>query len=76
MRQLRLAHFFIKKGDTMYSTGIVRKTDVLGRIVIPKEIRKNFSIKENDYLEIFVDGEMIVLKKAEDKTKLTTEPSS
>ena len=68
MRQLRLAHFFIKKGDMMYSAGIVRKTDGLGRIVIPKEIRKNFSINENDYLEIFVDGEMIVLKKATDKT--------
>ena len=53
----------------MYSTGIVRKTDKLGRIVIPKEIRKNFAIKKDDYVEIFVDGEMIILKKTEDKTK-------
>ncbi len=59
----------------MYSTGIVRKTDGLGRIVIPIEIRKNFSIKKDDYVEIFVDGEMIVLKKAEDNTKLTSEAS-
>lgn len=46
----------------MKSTGIVRKTDELGRIVIPKEIRRSLSINECDPLEIFVDGDKVVLK--------------
>lgn len=45
------------------STGIVRRIDELGRIVIPKEIRKNLRIRNGDNLEIIVDGENIVLKK-------------
>lgn len=45
------------------STGIVRRIDELGRIVIPKEIRKNLRIKNGDNLEILVDGENITLKK-------------
>ena len=45
------------------STGIVRRIDELGRIVIPKEIRKNLRIKKGDNLEIVVDGENITLKK-------------
>ena len=50
----------------MKSTGIVRKIDELGRIVIPKEIRRTFDIKENtDALEIFVDENTIILKKYE-----------
>ena len=50
----------------MKSTGIVRKIDELGRIVIPKEIRRTFDIKENtDALEIFVDENTIMLKKYE-----------
>lgn len=48
----------------MKSTGIVRKIDDLGRIVIPKEIRRLFELKENsDALEIFVDENTIILKK-------------
>lgn len=47
----------------MKSTGIVRRIDDLGRVVIPKEIRKNLKIKENESLEIFIDGENIILKK-------------
>ena len=47
----------------MKSTGIIRRIDDLGRVVIPKEIRKNLNIKENDSLEIFIDGENIILKK-------------
>ncbi len=48
----------------MKATGIVRKIDDLGRVVIPKEIRKNLHIREGDPLEIFIErnGE-IVLKK-------------
>lgn len=47
----------------MKATGIVRKTDQLGRIVIPMELRKKLSIGENDPLEIFVDEDMIILKR-------------
>ncbi|MDI6605311.1 MAG: AbrB/MazE/SpoVT family DNA-binding domain-containing protein [Thermoanaerobacteraceae bacterium] len=45
------------------STGIVRKVDELGRVVIPIELRRTLGIAERDSLEIYVDGEQIVLKK-------------
>jgi transcriptional pleiotropic regulator of transition state genes len=47
----------------MKATGIVRKIDELGRIVIPMELRRTLDIKERDPIEIFVDGERIVLVK-------------
>ena len=47
----------------MSTTGIIRRIDELGRIVIPKEIRKNLRIKNGDNLEIMVNGEDITLKK-------------
>lgn len=47
----------------MKATGMVRNLDVLGRIVLPKELRGTLDIGEKDSLEIFVDGESIVLKK-------------
>ena len=49
----------------MKATGIVRRTDHLGRIVIPKEIRRTLEIVEGDPLEIYTEGEQIVLKKYE-----------
>lgn len=49
----------------MKSTGIVRKVDELGRIVLPIELRRNLDIAERDALEIFVDGNAIVLRKYE-----------
>ena len=49
----------------MKSTGIVRRVDELGRVVIPKELRSTFDISEKDALEIFVDGDSIILKKYE-----------
>lgn len=49
----------------MKSTGIVRKVDELGRVVIPIELRRTLQIAEKDALEIYVDGEKIVLKKYE-----------
>ncbi|WP_317845482.1 AbrB/MazE/SpoVT family DNA-binding domain-containing protein [Schnuerera sp. xch1] len=49
----------------MKSTGIVRKVDRLGRVVIPIELRRNLDIDEKDALEIFIDGEHIILKKYE-----------
>ena len=47
----------------MKSTGVVRRVDDLGRIVIPKEIRQTLRIRDGESLEIFVDREMIALKK-------------
>ncbi|WP_048601140.1 AbrB/MazE/SpoVT family DNA-binding domain-containing protein [Rubeoparvulum massiliense] len=47
------------------STGIVRKVDELGRVVIPIELRRTLGIAEKDALEIYVDGERIILKKYE-----------
>ena len=49
----------------MKSTGIVRKVDELGRVVLPIELRRNLNINEKDALEIFVDDEKIILKKYE-----------
>lgn len=47
----------------MKSTGIVRKVDELGRIVLSIELRRTLDISEKDALEIYVDGSAIVLKK-------------
>ena len=47
----------------MKSTGIVRKVDELGRIVLPIELRRTLDIVEKDALEIYVDGSSIILKK-------------
>ncbi len=49
----------------MKSTGVVRQIDNLGRIVLPKELRKTFDIKEGDGMEVFVDGDLIILQKYE-----------
>ncbi len=49
----------------MKSTGIIRRIDELGRIVIPKEIRKKLEINIKDPMEIYVAGHEIVLKKVE-----------
>lgn len=50
-------------GIAMKSTGIVRKVDELGRIVLPIELRRTLDIAERDALEIFVDGDNIILHK-------------
>lgn len=47
----------------MKDIGIVRKLDTLGRIVVPKELRRMFDIENEDSVEIFVEGDTIVLKK-------------
>ena len=49
----------------MKSTGIVRKIDDLGRIVLPRELRKVLEINDRDPIEIFVDGNFIILQKYE-----------
>ena len=50
----------------MKSTGVVRKIDELGRIVLPSELRRVFGIREGDELEISVDGERVILQKRQD----------
>lgn len=49
----------------MKATGIVRKVDDLGRIVLPIELRRNLNIEIKDPLEIYVEDEYIILKKYE-----------
>lgn len=50
----------------MVSTGITRRVDELGRIVIPAELRRTMNINERDQIEIFSENDRIVLKKHED----------
>lgn len=52
-----------KVGNNMKSTGVVRRVDDLGRIVIPKEIRRNLKIRDGEEVEIYVGNEGIILKK-------------
>jgi transcriptional pleiotropic regulator of transition state genes len=47
----------------MKSTGIVRRVDQLGRVVIPVELRRTMDVAEKDALEVYVNGNMIILKK-------------
>lgn len=47
----------------MKSTGIIRRVDDLGRIVIPKEIRNRLNIRENDALELFVENNRLIFEK-------------
>jgi transcriptional pleiotropic regulator of transition state genes len=47
------------------TSGVVRRVDELGRIVIPIELRRTMGIEEKDALEIYVDGDKIILKKYE-----------
>jgi transcriptional pleiotropic regulator of transition state genes len=58
---------YIKKKEVMKmkSTGIVRKVDELGRVVLPIELRKTLHIDVKDPLEIFVDEDKVILKKYE-----------
>ena len=55
----------------MKSTGIVRKVDELGRVVLPIELRRNLNIEVKDSLEIFVDDDKIILKKYEPSDMFT-----
>lgn len=51
-----------KGGISVKSTGIVRKVDELGRVVIPIELRRTLGIEQKDSLEIYVDEDKIILK--------------
>lgn len=57
--------YYFREASTVKSTGIVRKVDELGRVVIPIELRRTLGIGEKDALEIYVDGDRIILKKYE-----------
>lgn len=59
----------------MKSTGIVRRIDELGRVVIPKEIRKTLKIREGDNLEIYVDKNSVILRKFSHLNSLTSTAS-
>lgn len=50
----------------MKSTGIVRKVDEMGRIVLPIEMRRTLDIAEKDTLEVYVEGDSIILRKYQD----------
>lgn len=58
----KLINYFFRRKRIMKSTGIVRKVDELGRVVIPIELRRTLGIAEKDALEIYVDDEKIILK--------------
>ena len=62
-QEKKCAH--LMEGIRMKSTGVVRKLDNLGRIVIPIELRKTMGIEIKDTLEIFTEGDEIILKKYE-----------
>lgn len=47
----------------MKSTGIIRRIDDLGRVVLPKEIRRTMHIKEGDPLELFVEGDFVCFRR-------------
>ena len=55
----------------MNSTGIVRRLDDLGRIVIPKEIRKSLKFMEGDALELFVGNNSLILKKYDNSDEIS-----
>lgn len=53
----------MKEVTTLKAAGIVRRIDDLGGVVIPKEIRRTLRIREGDPLEIFIDGEVILIRR-------------
>ena len=57
----------------MRATGILRRIDDLGRVVIPKEIRRSMRIKEGDALEIFTDNGFLCLRKYEAEKEFSAE---
>lgn len=60
----------------MKSTGIVRRVDELGRIVLPIEMRRTLDIAEKDALEIYVDGASVILKKYKPSCIFATPPGA
>ena len=63
MKATAVFHQPIERMSILKSTGIVRKVDELGRIVLPIELRHTLDIEPKDALEIYVDGNTIMLRK-------------
>jgi transcriptional pleiotropic regulator of transition state genes len=57
----------------MEATGIVRRIDDLGRVLVPKEIRRKLDIKDYDPMEIFIEGENIIIRKYNPQPPVITE---
>ena len=55
----------------MKTTGVIRRIDELGRIVIPKEIRKSLRIKDGENIEILIDNDNVILKRFSEMNRLT-----
>ena len=60
---VEIKYLHVEDTNNIKSTGIVRKIDELGRVVIPVELRKDLTIKEKDSIEVFVYENQIILKK-------------
>jgi len=71
--EYRLFSAMRERRNNMKATGIVRRLDELGRVVLPIELRKVMHIKERDALEVFVSGDSIILKKYEPACIFTDE---
>jgi AbrB family transcriptional regulator, transcriptional pleiotropic regulator of transition state genes len=54
-------------GTMARRTGVARKVDQLGRVVLPAEVRRHFGISPGDFIEIAVDSDAILLSKVEDR---------
>jgi len=54
-----------KDGLYMKDSGIMRRVDGLGRFVLPKELRRQLQIECNDYLQIYTEGEKVIIQKAQ-----------
>lgn len=61
--EIELSHNYVEKPEGL---GVIRKADELGRIVLPKELRKKLGISNHDPLEIFVEKNCIIIKKPND----------
>ena len=65
---------FNRKADIMKDTGIVRRVDDLGRIVIPMELRRTLGINVKDPMSILVEGDKIILQKHQDVCAICGSP--
>ncbi len=59
----------------MKATGIVRRVDQLGRIVLPKQLRRDFGIDPGTPLEMYVEGQQVIVQKYEQKCVFCGEPA-
>ena len=55
----------------MIETGIARQLDAVGRITLPKELRKSLGFKDRELLEIYTEDDKIILRKCEDRNRIS-----